>query len=486
MWEQIRKNRRRSVVLLCIMICLLMSIGYALGEYMAPGGGMFGMGLGLLIAGCQYLTYLWAAESIIMAGMGAQELTREQSPRLFNIVDEMQLASGLAYSPKIYLVDADQPNAFAVGRKPETSALAVTSGLLYRLDRDELQGVVGHEIGHLANEDTRFMALAAVLMGSIVVMADMTQRLFYSGSRYSGRSSSRGKSGGAGGAIVLIVLLVLVILGPVLARLLYFAVSRSREFLADACSAQYTRYPEGLASALLAISASTHGLSIANKANAPMFIINPLASDQMTSSAFSSHPATMQRVQVLRAMQGAGYLNYDRAYRAVTGKGVMGKETLAEAGHIDSRSGSGEGPIMSRPGAQKVSQVLNGYVETTCQCGAKLRVPATYELPTIRCIRCGAINPVPRATVPIAGGSLAAGISPDEDFSEDDEGARAALPPIEYTRTSSGWESFRCDCGGTVQLSPQFSGSSVRCPRCGRKIVVHTPRHEMADQTHLV
>jgi heat shock protein HtpX len=459
-----------------------MAIGYALGEYLAQGAGVLGMGVGLIVAGCQYLTYLWAAESIIMAGMGAQELSREQSPRLFNIVEEMQLASGLGFTPKIFLIDADQPNAFALGRKPETSALAVTSGLLYRLNRDELQGVIGHEVGHLANEDTRFMALAAVLMGSIVVMADMTQRLFYSGSRYSGRSSSRGKDNNGGNAIMLIVLLVLVILGPILARLLYFAVSRSREFLADACSAEYTRYPEGLASALLAISSSTGGLSIANKANAPMFIINPLAPEAVTSSAFSSHPSTMERVQVLRAMQGSGYLDYDRAYRAVMGKGILGNETIQQSGHSDSRAGSEEGPIMTRPGAAKVSQVLNGYVETTCQCGAKLRVPTSYELPTIRCIRCGAVNPVPRATVPISQGSLASGAASGDDI---DVGAnsREGLPAIEYTRIGTGWESFRCDCGGTVQLSPQFSGSSVHCPRCNRKIIVHSPGLQVADSS---
>jgi heat shock protein HtpX len=149
MWEQILANRRRSAVLISGMAVILVLIGFTGGELIAPQGGLFGLLLALLIWGGMMIAYFTSAEDILMSGAYARELKREDSPQLFNVVDEMRLASGLGFMPRIYLIDDPAPNAFAVGRKPETSSITVTTGLLYRLNRDELQGVIAHEIGHL-------------------------------------------------------------------------------------------------------------------------------------------------------------------------------------------------------------------------------------------------------------------------------------------------------------------------------------------------
>ncbi len=294
MWEQIRANRRRSAVLIAAMATVLALLGYSVGELIVgAGGGVFGVALALGIWAVLIVVYLTSAESILLHNTLARELQREDSPRLFNIVDEMKLASGLEFTPKLYLIDASMPNAFSVGRKPETSAIAVTTGLMYRLDRDELQGVIAHEMSHLKNRDAQFLTLAAVMLGTTVILSEIARRSLWFGGRGRSRRDERG--GGQAQAILALVALVVAILGPLMAQLLYFACSRKREFLADACAAQFTRYPEGLASALEKISQSPVGLEFASQATAPLFIVNPLyASGTEPDSVFSSHPPTVE------------------------------------------------------------------------------------------------------------------------------------------------------------------------------------------------
>ena len=174
MWEQIRANRRRSFILIWGMFLILAVLGWGLGA--GIGGPQYGP-IGVMVAAgiflVQLLIYMAGAESVLLAGTGARELTRDDSPRLFNIVEEMKIASGLEHMPRIYLIDDPAPNAFAIGRKPEKAAIGVTSGLMYRLNRDELQGVIAHEIGHIKNMDVQFITLAAVTFGTIVIMADL-------------------------------------------------------------------------------------------------------------------------------------------------------------------------------------------------------------------------------------------------------------------------------------------------------------------------
>ncbi|MGA2222307.1 MAG: M48 family metallopeptidase [Verrucomicrobiia bacterium] len=460
MWEQIRANRRRSAALITLMAVVLVLVGYTAGELIVgPGGGAIGLLIGLLIWGIQMMVYLTNSDSILLNQAYARELKRDDSPRLFNIVDEMRLASGLEFMPRIYLVDDAAPNAFAVGRNSETSAIAVTSGLMYRLNRDELQGVIAHEMSHLKNRDVQFMTLAAVMLGSIVILAEIVRRWTWYGGRGSRRSNERG--GGQAQVIILLLGLVFAILGPLMAQLLYFACSRKREFLADACAAQYTRYPEGLASALERISQAAAASSHASKATAPMFIVNPLyAGGDEPDSVFSSHPSTAERIRVLRGMAGASLKDYEEAYRRAKGGGLIGTSSLGSAPQESIRAPSDEGPIETRHDAMNMIRRAHGYLPIQCSCGLKFSVPEGYEQDHIRCVRCGNLLPVPTAVAateaPAAAPPLIAQVQ----------------PPLQYKRDGQGWASFRCSCGRTIQISPGFAAPFIRCANCGRQINV--------------
>ena len=253
MWELIQSNRRKSALLIVIMALVLAGLGLSIGWSIAgEGGGFFGVAVAMIIWIVMLLVNFAAGENILLAAAGGREVTHDDAPQLFNVVEEMKIAAGLPAMPKIYIIDNPAPNAFAVGLKAERAAVAVTSGLLAHLTRDELQGVVAHELGHIRNRDTMFMTLAGVTVGAIILLADLyVYRLRFGGGR--SRSSS-GRGGGQTAALMMVIALVLAILAPLLAQLLYFACSRRREYLADASSAQFTRYPAGLASALVKIS----------------------------------------------------------------------------------------------------------------------------------------------------------------------------------------------------------------------------------------
>lgn len=467
MWEQIRANQRRSAVLLIAMGTMLAIMGYALGEIMAPGFGFMGMGVAFIIFLVQMMVYWTAAESVLLSGLGAREVTRDEMPRLHNIVEEMVIASGLGYTPKVYLIESDVPNALAVGRKPETSAVAVTTGLLYRLDRDQLQGVVAHEVAHLKNRDTRFMTLAGVMLGSIIIVSELIwQAMRHGGGRMHGRSRSRGNdNGGAAVLIILLIALVVAILGPFLAQVLYFATSRKREYLADASGAAFTRYPEGLAGALERISGAGLSRLETSRAIAPMFIINPMhAADGEATGLFSTHPPTRERTSILRAMgASASFLAYEQAFRSLhNGRGVIGAQTLGQAADVHTRAPSSEGPIETRAAARETVYALAGYVNTKCDCGMEIRIPQHYDEDFVRCPRCGRKVPVPVAMP----AQPAAGQSPLGPA------AAALAVPLLFTRMGTGWESFRCSCGATITMSPAFAGKSVTCSKCARKVAV--------------
>jgi heat shock protein HtpX len=463
MWEQIVANRRRSTALIAGMAVILVLMGYAAGELLVgPGAGGFGLMFAVVIWGAMMLAYFTSAEAILLHGTGARELQREESPRLFNIVDEMKLASGLSFTPKIYLINDASPNAFAVGRNPETSAVTVTTGLMYRLNRDELQGVIAHEMGHLKNRDVQFMTLAAVMLGSIVILSEIVRRSLWFGGR--GRSRSNARGGGQAQLIILVVGLVFAILGPLMAQLLYFACSRKREYLADACSAQFTRYPEGLASALEKIAQSNDKLTFVSKATAPMFIVNPLsAGGDEPDSVFASHPPTRERIRILRGMAGASYADYEAAYRRANGNGLIGPLSLQGSPHESTRAASSEGPIETRQNLRDLSYWQYGYLKVRCHCGLEITVPEGYERDTINCIRCGTALHLPTAQEVGA----AAKATRDREAARD-----TGASELQYVRQGRGWESIRCQCGRTVQISPAFRAPQIRCLNCGRFIEV--------------
>ena len=246
----------------------------------------------------------------------------------------MSIAAQLPKMARVFIVDDPAPNAFAVGRNPDKAAVAVTIGLLKILNRDELQGVIAHEVGHIKNRDVALMTTAGIMLGALVILADMGMRAMWYG---GGARRSRDDNGGRGGAqaILMLVALVFIILSPILAQLIYFALSRRREYLADACGAMYTRWPEGLASALDKLGGSTRAQVDQSQVTAPMYIVRPLKAEKRWNStlAFSTHPPLEERIRVLRGMGGsADFAAYDRAFSQITGQHVVGARTLSGAG----------------------------------------------------------------------------------------------------------------------------------------------------------
>lgn len=405
MWEQIRSNKIKSIWLVAGMGVLLLGFGYLIGEIFFESG-IAGIVLASIIWLIMNLVSFYQGDQIFLSISKAKKLERKDHPQLFNIVEEMKIASGLPKMPDIYIIDDPAPNAFATGRDPNKAAIAVTSGLLQRLKRDELQGVIAHEIGHIKNRDVLLMVISGIMVGAIVLLADLALLyLIFGGARGGRRGPSGG--GGQGQMIILIVGIVFIILAPIFARMIYFAMSRRREYLADASSALYTRYPEGLASALEKISSSTKVLSSAKRATAPMYIINPLHKPGIKASDLTStHPPTSERIRILRSMGGsASFADYDRVFRAVHkgGGGVIPQSTLAgAAGLVEARGESVEEKkpekIEKLERAREVSDLLeklNQYTALACNCGAKFRVPPDFKGRNIKCPRCGTINPIP-------------------------------------------------------------------------------------------
>jgi heat shock protein HtpX len=298
MYEAIAGNKRRSWLLIFIFVLIIVGIAFVVGLYTDFGEY-------LMIPAFAFAAFTsWASyyysDRIVLSMSQARPVTHEQEPHLWNVVEGLSIAAGLPM-PKLYIIEDTAPNAFATGRDPQHAALAVTRGLLEKLNRVELEGVVAHEMSHIQNYDIRFMTLVAVLVGTIVLLADWVLRsLWWGGGR---RSSRRSSGGGGASAILLVIGLVFLILSPIIAQLMQFALSRRREYLADASGAMLTRYPEGLASALEKIAADTEPLEVANKATAHLYIYNPLRDHRgWLNNLFSTHPPIEDRVARLRAM----------------------------------------------------------------------------------------------------------------------------------------------------------------------------------------
>ena len=471
MWEQIRANQRRSLFLISAMGVMLILLGYVVGLAVHPQFGPLGALAGLIIWFVLWMVALVGGRDILLASAHAREIQKADSPRLFNVVEEMTIASGLPKPPKIYIVDSDAPNAFAVGT-PNNAAVAVTTGLLMYMNRDELQGVVAHEIGHVRNNDTRFMTQAGVMLAAIVILADA----FLRSTRGLGAGSRRSSGKGGGGQIVFVLLAVLfAILAPLLAQILYFACSRKREYLADACSAQFTRYPEGLASALEKISHDIAQMPDVNRATAPMYIVNPLKASA-ASGLFGTHPPTIERVRILRSVAGgAAYANYEQAYRKSTGRGLMSGRTLGETQATPLRSAGApdeSGPAQRARETVDIMHRLAGLLFLTCPCGLKIKVPPSYREKDIHCPACGRTLELPVAVQATAGVFAALGAKTQAQREEAMRATARESPPLKYTYTPGQWQSFRCTCSRTIQLSPTLSATHISCPSCGRMTMI--------------
>lgn len=295
-YSQISANVWKSYVILFLFIVFAATVAYIIGK--ATG---YGPSVGILIfiiaIFYSFFSYFYS-DKMVLATSGAKEIHEKNHPQLFHLVQNLTIAGGTPM-PKIYIINDPSPNAFATGRDPKHAAVAVTTGILERLSKSELEGVLAHELSHVRNYDTRLLAITAVLVGFISLITDMFMRhLFWGGLNRDNRDNRAS-------LIFLAIAIVLAILAPIVASLIQLAISRKREFLADASGALLTRYPDALANALEKISSDPHPLRNASSATAHLFIVNPLKGKGFSgyiAGLFSTHPPIEERVKILRSM----------------------------------------------------------------------------------------------------------------------------------------------------------------------------------------
>ena len=305
-YSQAAANRRNSFLLVLIIVVLLALLGFTIGYGTTgvPEGGLGLLGIFGIVAIVASLVGYFSGDRVVLAASKARPVTEGQAPQLLNVVRELTLAVGLPM-PAVYLIDDTALNAFATGRDPQHASIAVTTGLLERLDREELQGVIGHELSHVRNYDIRYSMLVGVLVGTIALVADVFLRMTFWGGM--GRRSSSSDRGGGGGlqALIFMVAIVLAILAPFFGRLVQLAVSRQREYLADSSSVELTRNPHGLQRALAVLADDREVLEVANRATQHLYFRNPIHKfEQRSKGLFSTHPPILDRINRLRAMAG--------------------------------------------------------------------------------------------------------------------------------------------------------------------------------------
>ena len=300
--DRIAANKRNSLFLIAVFLAFVTVFGYIIGYAWVgnPTGALFGLGLAFAAGTISGLVTYYGGDRMVLAASHAREITHDDAPQLFNVVEEMAVAGGLPM-PKVYIIDDSAPNAFATGRDPEHASVAVTSGLLEKLDRDELQGVIAHEMSHVGNFDIRYAMLVGILVGTTVLISDFFLRgLWFGGGR-------RREGGGQLQLIMIVIAIALAILAPLFARLLQLSISRQREYLADATAVKLTRNPKALADALQKISDDPEVLEAANRATAHLYIVNPIKKfEKRAKGLFSTHPPIEERIKILRSMETGG------------------------------------------------------------------------------------------------------------------------------------------------------------------------------------
>lgn len=297
-YDRIGANRRNTALLLAVFIVtvggFLVALGILLG-LPAPYAPV------LIVPAILYALFsYYASTSVTLAISQAHAVTREEEPEYYRTVENLCIGAGLPM-PKLYIIEDGSPNAFATGRNPNNAVVCVTRGLLQKMDHLELEGVIAHELSHIGNYDIRLMTLVVVLVGLVALLSDLMLRLTIWGA--GARPSNRGRSGGSAVIVIYLIALVFAILAPIAAQLIRLALSRQREYLADASGTLLTRYPEGLARALEKIAADKDPLEVANKATAHLYIASPLMEHQsFLNNLFSTHPPIQERIARLRAM----------------------------------------------------------------------------------------------------------------------------------------------------------------------------------------
>lgn len=306
-YEEISKNKMKTAVLVSLFIAFVLALGFFVGYIWGIDRALIGLIIATVFAVIMAFSSYYYSDRVALATAGARPVTREEYPYYVNTVEGLALAAGIPV-PRTYVIETPAMNAFATGRDPEHAAVAVTTGLLERCNRLELEGVLAHEMSHIKNYDIRLMSMVVVLVGLVVIFAEvMLRMLFFGGGR--GRRDIEGEGGGIVYLVILILGLLFLVLSPVIAQLLQLSISRKREFLADANGAMLTRYPEGLASALEKLTREAKPFPRASKATAHLFIVQPFrkagqSPRRYKTSIWDTHPPVEERIRRLRAMAG--------------------------------------------------------------------------------------------------------------------------------------------------------------------------------------
>jgi len=298
MYDAQAQNRWRTVLLIAAFTLLVVAVAFVVGDVHggSTSAGVAFIPIAILFSAGSSLFSYYAGDKLVLAQSRAREVPDGEEKVLHDVVESLAVGLGIT-TPRLYVIEDPAPNAFATGRDPKHASVAVTRGLLDTMDRSELEGVIAHELSHVGNRDIRVMLLVTVLVGTVALLSDWLLRSMWWGGR------DRGRDRGSGGGLLLLVGIVLAILTPIIATLIQLAVSRQREYLADASGAFLTRYPEGLANALRKISADQHVLSVANKATASLYIANPLKDHPFQfDRLFDTHPPIEERIKRLEAM----------------------------------------------------------------------------------------------------------------------------------------------------------------------------------------
>lgn len=298
LYNQISSNKRRTVVLIIVFFLILAAIGAAVG-YLWLDSLEFGMVIALIIGGIYAASMIFQSTNVVMSMNNAREVTEEEAPQLYHIVEDMAMVAQIPM-PRVFIVEDDSLNAFATGSSPENAAVAATTGLLAVMNREELEGVIGHEVSHIRNYDIRISTIAVALASAVTLIANLGGRMMWYGGGNRRRSNDRDEGGL--GILMLIFSILSLILAPLAATLVQLAISRQREYLADASSVELTRNPEGMIKALQKLEQSSPMHHHVDEASAALYISDPIKKEERTTSLFNTHPSIADRIERLRHM----------------------------------------------------------------------------------------------------------------------------------------------------------------------------------------
>lgn len=295
-YTHISGNKRQTVVVVTAFVVFISLIGWFYGEYYQGGLGFSYLGLALMFSGVSGFVSYYNSDKIVLAISRANKVEKQDNPYLFNLVENLCIGAGLPM-PRIYSIDDSSMNAFATGRDPQHAVICVTTGIVERMDKLELEGVIAHELSHIGNYDIRLMSIVSIIVGSITMLTDFIMRGRFYGSRKRSSNSS-------GSSLIFLIGIIALILSPIIASLIKLAINRNREFLADATAALLTRYPDGLANALRKLSQDSEILEAANGATAHLYIVSPIKGGigGSISRLFDTHPPIEERIRRLESM----------------------------------------------------------------------------------------------------------------------------------------------------------------------------------------